>query len=88
MNRFIEQLLASTFSGLAMARVLGDIRYQSYVEDRLAIGFRIKAPIQVEIGALDTQSCQFGHPFQGFQPLWKQYGIRFVDRATGKGARI
>src|SRR5688572_28158888 len=80
MNRSMEQPFASTFSSLAMAWVLGDIRYHAGIEDRLAIGLRIKGPIQVDIGALDTQPRQFGHPFQGFQPLWKQHGIRFIDR--------
>ena len=47
-----------------------DIRDQARVENALAIVGRIKAAIEVEIGASEVQSHLFGHPLQRFQPLW------------------
>ena len=71
MNRSMEQPFASTFSSLAIAWVLGDIRYHAGIEDRLAIGLRIKGPIEVEMRAMKVQPCQPSYPFQGFQRLRK-----------------
>jgi hypothetical protein len=55
---------------LAVAWILLDIRDQARVENALAIVGRIKAAIQVEIGASEVYPHLFGHALQRFQPLW------------------
>jgi hypothetical protein len=87
MDRLIEQPLAASLGALAIARVLWNVRDQSRVEDRLAIGLRIKAAIEVEIRTTKAQPCQFGDSLQSFQPIWKQHRIRFVDRSDRQGCQ-
>jgi hypothetical protein len=33
---------------------------------------------------MKTQSRQLGHPFQGFQPFWKEHRIRSINRRYGQ----
>src|SRR5213596_2371984 len=46
----IDEALAPAFGLLAVARVLFDVGRQSGIEDTLAIGFVVKARIQIEYG--------------------------------------
>ena len=69
-----------------MAWILLDVRNHPRIEDRLAIGCRIEATIEIEIRVSELQTRQSGHPFQGLQPLGQQHRIRFVDRCHRQGS--
>ena len=70
MDHFIEEAFASALGGLAIPRILFDVRDHAGVENALAIVRGIKAPIEVEIGASAVQPHLFVHVLQRFQALW------------------
>src|SRR2546421_363788 len=79
MDRFVEQPLAPTLGGLAITRVLFDIRNHARIEDHLPIAFGIKAAIEVEIRAFQDEARLFCDVLQRVQAIWKQSHIRFID---------
>src|SRR5712691_335002 len=64
MDRVVEQPLAPTLGGFAIPRILFDVGDHTRIEDHLPIVRRIKATIEVEVGAFEVQTDLFGHAFQ------------------------
>ena len=64
-----EEPLAPTFGALAVARILFDVGDHTRIEDHLPIVRRIKAAIEVEVGAFEVHTDLFGHAFQCFQTI-------------------
>ena len=58
----IKKALASPLGLLPIARILFDIGLEPRIEDRLAIGFAVKARIQIEYGPAADQSPLRGPP--------------------------
>jgi hypothetical protein len=87
MDRLVEEPLTTSLRHLAVAWILLDVRNHPCIEDRLAIGGRIEATIEIEIRAFETQARQLGHPFQGLQPLGEQHRIRLIDRGHRQGSQ-
>ena len=83
MDGFVEEAFASTLDSLSVARILFDIGDQACVKNALAIVRRIKAAIEVEVGAFEVYSCLFGHLFQRFQALRKQEHVGLIDGCHG-----
>src|SRR5882724_640259 len=79
MESFVEQPLAPTLSGFAMARVLCDIRNHARIEDHLPIARGINAAIEVEIRAFQYEARLFCYVRQCVQTIWKQDHSRFID---------
>ena len=69
MDASIEEPLASALGVLAVARILFDVRDQTGVEDRFAIGCRVKAAIEVEIGSCERRVGREWVSLQAFVPL-------------------
>jgi len=63
MDHGIEQALPSALGGLAIARILFDVRNQPRIENALPVACGIKAAIQIEIGPSEIQPDLFGHLF-------------------------
>jgi len=76
-NRLVEQPLATAFGTLAVVRVLFDIGNQTGVEDRFAIGHRVKPTVEVEICPLQAQPHLLADPLQGLQRTRQQHRIGF-----------
>jgi hypothetical protein len=51
MDCFVEQPLAPTLGGFAITLILFDVGNHARIEDHIPIALRIKATIEVEIGA-------------------------------------
>src|SRR5712691_4365667 len=62
-----------------ITRILFDVGDHTRIEDHLPIVRRIKATIEVEIGASEVQPDLFGYAFQCFQTIREQHHIRFID---------
>src|SRR5499427_3703532 len=86
MDHSIEQALPSALGGLAIARILFDVRNQPRIEDALPIACGIKATIEVEIGAFEVQTDLFGHAFQCFQTIREQHHVRLIHGSHGDGS--
>jgi hypothetical protein len=56
--------------GSVQSYLLGDVGDQAGIEDALPIVCRIKATIEVEIGAAEVQAYLCGHLLQRVQALW------------------
>src|ERR1700730_8496208 len=85
MDRFIEQPLPSTLGRLTITWVFFDVGHHPSIENALPIACRIKAPIEIDIGASQIQPGLFGHLLQRFQSLWKQYHIRLIHGSDWSG---
>src|SRR6201987_3518046 len=81
MDRFVEQSLAPTLGGLAMTRVLCDIRHHASIEAHLLMARGIKAAIEVELRAFQYEARLLCYVLQCFQTIWKQHHICFIDRS-------
>ena len=79
----VEEPLAPTLGALAVAGILWDVGDQAGIENALPIVRRIKAAIEIEIGASEVQPHLFGHPLQRFQTLWEQNHISLIDGCDG-----
>src|SRR5882724_5125461 len=66
-------------------RILFDVRDHAGVEYALAISDRIKATIEVEIGASQVQPHLFRYLLQRLQALWQQHHIGLIDGCHGDG---
>ena len=86
MDRVVEQPLAPTLGGFAIPRILFDVGDHTRIEDHLPIVRRIKATIEVEVGAFEVQTDLFGHAFQCFQTIREQHHIRFIHGSHGNGS--
>src|ERR1700719_2259916 len=84
MDGGIEQTLPPALRGLPVAWVVLDVRDEPCVEDRFAVMPGIKPAIEIEIRAVNVQIRQSGHPLQGVQPLWQEYGIGLIHRRHRK----
>ena len=82
---FVEQPLASAFGGLAIARILFDVRNHTGIEDALPIAGGIKTAIEINIGTSQVYPDLLGHLLQGMQPLGQEYHIRFIDGSHWDG---
>jgi putative transposase len=80
MDSFVEQPLAPTLSGFAIARVLFDIRNHARIEDHLPIARGIKAAIEVEIRAFQGSVANL--LFQGFCQVSLRLGFRRLSLYT------
>jgi hypothetical protein len=69
MDGFVEEAFASALGRLAVARILFDVGDQARIENTLPIVRRIKAAIEVEIGASQVQTHLFSHLLQRVQAL-------------------
>ena len=87
MHRVIEPPLAPALGPCAMAWILLAVRHHPRMEDGLAIGWRIEAPIEMALRALETHARQRGHPWQGLHPLGQQHRIRVMDRGHRQGSQ-
>src|SRR5882724_3156603 len=85
MDGGVEEAFAAALRRLAITRILCDVRDHAGVEYALAIGERIKAPIEGEIGAVQVQPHFFGHLFQRLQALRQQHHIGLIDGCHGDG---
>ncbi len=83
MDGSIEEPLASALGVLAVAGILWDVGDQASIENALPIVRRVKAAIEVEIGASEVHTHLFGYLLQGFQSIWEQHHVRFIDRSHG-----
>jgi hypothetical protein len=66
MNGGIESPLPPTLRGFAIARILFDVGDHACIENAFAIVRRIKARIEIDIGAFQVQIDLFGDLLQGF----------------------
>src|SRR5262245_57688231 len=87
MNGFVEQSLAPSLGGLAIARVVFNVRNQSRIENALAIACGIKAAIEVEIGTSQVQPDLLGHVLQSVQARGKESPICLIHRSHGEGGQ-
>src|SRR5262245_42864909 len=78
MDRCIEEALAPALGGLAITRILFDVRDQAGIEDALPVVCGIKATIEVEIGASQVQPHLFRHFFQRLETLRQQHHVGVV----------
>jgi hypothetical protein len=85
MDCLVEQPFATALGTLAL--VLFDVGNQAGVEDRFAIGRRVKATIEVDIGALEVQPALLAYPLQSLQSFRQQHRIGFIDGRDGKGCQ-
>jgi hypothetical protein len=79
MDGGIEQTFSSSLRVLSIARILFDVGDHAGIEHALAIVCGIKAGVEIQVGSCQCQTNRFGHPLQGFEPLWQQHHIRFID---------
>src|ERR1700735_934759 len=84
MNRGIEQTLAPALRGLSVAWVFLDVWDETRVEDGFAVMRGVKSAVEIEMRAVNIQIRQSGHPLQGVQCLWKEYGIGLIHRRYRK----
>src|ERR1700735_5557032 len=84
MDGGIEQTLAPTLRGLPVARVFLDVRDETRVEDGFAVVPGVKSAVEIEMRAVNVQIRQSGHPLQGVQSLWPEYGIGLIHRPQRK----
>src|ERR1700689_5949971 len=84
MDGSIEQTLAPELRGLPVARVFLDVRDETCVEDGFAVVPGVKSAVEIEMRAVNVQIRQSGHPLQGVQSLWQQYGIGLIHRRHRK----
>src|SRR5580692_8550619 len=84
MDGSIEQTLPSALRDLPVAWVLLDVRDETRVEDGFAVVPGIKSAVEIEMRAVDVQIRQSGHPLQGVQSLWQEYGIGLIHRRYRK----
>ena len=87
MDGGIKQAFATSLGTLAIPAVLWDVGDQARIEHALAIVRRIKATIEVEIGACEVQPDPFGHLLQGFQTLRQQDHVRLIDGSHWQGSQ-
>jgi hypothetical protein len=69
MDGSVEETFAAALRRLAVARILFDVRDEAGIENAFTIVGRIKAPIEVEISAVQVYTHFFGHPLQRVQAL-------------------
>src|ERR1700761_1668707 len=84
MDGDIEQTLPPALRGLPVARVFLDVRDETRVEDGFAVVPGVKSAVEIEIRAVNVQIRQSGHPLQGVQSLWQEYGIGLIHRRHRK----
>src|ERR1700733_8951100 len=84
MNRGSEQTLAPALRGLSVAWVFLDVRDETRIEDGFAVMPGVKSAVEIEMRAVNIQIRQSGHPLQGVQCLWKEYGIGLIHRRYRK----
>src|SRR5580658_10009574 len=84
MDGSIEQTLPSALRDLPVAWVLLDVRDETRVEDGFAVMPGVKSAVEIEMRAVNIQIRQSGHPLQGVQCLWKEYGIGLIHRRYRK----
>jgi len=85
MDGGVEEAFAAALRRLAITRILFDVRDHAGVEYALAISDRIKATIEVEIGASQVQPHLFRYLLQRLQALWQQHHIGLIDGCHGDG---
>src|ERR1700678_1029161 len=84
MDGSIEQTLPSALRGLPVAWVLLDVRDETRVEDGFSVVPGVKSAVEIEMRAVNVQIRQSGHPLQGVQSLWQEYGIGLIHRRHRK----
>src|ERR1700728_548126 len=84
MDGSIEQTLPSALRGLPVAWVLLDVGDETRVEDVFAVVPGVKSAVEIEMRAVNVQIRQSGHPLQGVQSLWQEYGIGLIHRCHRK----
>ncbi len=84
MDGGIEQTLPPALRGLPVARVFLDVRDETCVEDGFAVVPGVKSAVEIEMRAVNVQIRQSGHPLQGVQSLWQEYGIGLIHRRHRK----
>src|SRR6202021_3755895 len=87
MDGSIEQTLPSALGDLPVAWVLLDVRDETRGEDGFAVVPGIKSAVEIEMRAVNVQIRQSGHPLQGVQSLWQEYGIGLFHVGTRKGSK-
>ena len=80
----MHQALPSALGGLAIARILVDVRHQPRMEKARPIPCGITAAIEVEVGPSEGQPDLFGYLFQRFQALREEDHIGLIDRRHGE----
>lgn len=84
MRRAVKKLIKEAFAAplwfLPIARIFVDVRLHPGVEDVFAIGFAIKARVEIERCPFDFDSGIQGNALEIFQPIHQQHGIGLVDR--------
>ena len=84
MDGGIEQTLPPALRGLPVARVVLDVRDETCVEDGFAVVPGVKSAVEIEMRAVNVQIRQSGHPLQGVQSLWQEFGIGLIHRRHRK----
>jgi hypothetical protein len=87
MDGGVKQAFATSLGTLAVPAVLWNVGDQARIENALAIVRRIKATIEVEIGASEVQPDLFGYLLQGFQTLRQQDHVRLIDGSNRQGSQ-
>jgi hypothetical protein len=81
MDHGIDQALPGALGGLAIARILFDVRNQPRMENALPIACGIKAAIQIELGPSEIQPDLCGHLFSRLQACREQGHVGLIDRS-------
>src|SRR5918912_4199643 len=83
MDGGVEEAFAAAFRRLTVTRMLCDVRNEPRIEHALPIAGRIKATIEVEIGASEVYPDGLGHLLQCLQALREQHHICCIDGRHG-----
>ena len=84
-ERVIKEALAPPFGLLAVPWILFDVRPQSSIEYAFAIGFAVKASIQIEHGTWQSKASGTSDSFEVLQPLGQQHHVHLVNRGNRQG---
>src|SRR3978361_2289857 len=84
MDGGVEQTLSPALRGLPVAQVFLDVRDETCVEAGFAVVPGVKYAGALAMRAVNVQIRQSGHPLQGVQSLWQEYGIGLIHRRHRK----
>ena len=73
----LKEAVAAPFEFLAVARILLDVRLQPGIEAALAIGFTVKAGIQIEHGTAHRETRCTDDALEVFQPFRQQHQVHW-----------
>src|SRR5215813_4797709 len=84
-STFIDEAVAPPFGLLAIARILLNVGFQPGIENTLAIGFAVKAGVQIEHGTGQIETRLTSDSFEVFQSCGQQYEVYLINRGNRQG---